>query len=106
MPHAESIEELDKLKEVFENGCSSAVLLRDRFKESAKQVISSCQNEIRSSKRKVAQEQSRQYSLFCVVAYCVSLCVVVSPMLFASCLMYHFNLAGKWRKLRILCASR
>ena len=60
MNAAETIEELDGLKKIWEDGFASAVLLKEQFKEAAKQMTSSIANEDRAKRRKDQQEQSRQ----------------------------------------------
>ena len=60
MNAAETIEELDGLKQIWEDGFASAVLLKEQFKEAAKQMTSSIANEDRVKRRKDQQEQSRQ----------------------------------------------
>ena len=74
MPHAETIEELDDLKTNWEHGYASALLLRDQFREAAKQMSSAIQNEIRAGRRKEQQDNSRtryRNSIFISLTVCI-----------------------------------
>ena len=60
MSSAETVEELDGLKHIWEDCFASAGLPKEQFKEAATKMTSSIANEDRAKQLKEQQEQSRQ----------------------------------------------